>query len=397
MGASSGSGGSGGSGAGANPGLSFEAIDLDGDPTFVTHFEFLPGSMEFIATTRGGSVLHYRLNDDETVLLGQFELPGVHVEQDCGIISATFDPDFEENGAFYLGYCASLSEAVVSRYVLDTEDYAAIPESGVEIFRAGDVEARQAIHSVGKMGFDDQQNLWVLFGEKGESHHAQNPTTPLGSVLRMRPLAEGGYEAPNPPNPSFPNSPEIPIVYAYGLRSPWTGFLDSLGRYWVGDVGASGDDSVEEINLVSEPGLNFGWRRSQGPCTEDCDGLTDPVRSWPRRPTSAFELEDPDVTPANARVAWAGLEYTAQDRDQYQGHLQSTVLYGDMCLGFVRGIQVDSTGDVLSDRHLGHLAGASAWQVGSDGFIYAVTYTRCTHSTGADLNPGKLMRARLAQ
>src|SRR5690606_24296057 len=82
-------------------GLSFESIELDGKPSFVTHFEFLPDSSEFLATTRHGRVLHYLLDDDTTTLLGEFEVP-VFVEQDCGLISLTLDPDFEDNQFIYL-------------------------------------------------------------------------------------------------------------------------------------------------------------------------------------------------------------------------------------------------------------------------------------------------------
>jgi hypothetical protein len=161
-------------------------------------------------------------------------------------------------------------------------------------------------------------------------------------------------------------------------------------------VGASGEASIEEINLASGPGDNFGWNASAGPCDGACDGVTDPVRWWGREPTGEFELEDPDVEPVINRVAWVGVEYAGVERDRYQGLMTNKVLYGDMCLGYVRGIEVDTSGEVVFDGHLGHLAGASAWKIGSDGFVYAITYARCTHSTNVDLDPGRLMRARLA-
>jgi len=391
-------GGSGGAGGAplTELNLTFEPIDLDEDPTFVTHFEFLPGSSEFLASTRQGRVLHYELSGDTTHLLGEFEITDLHVEQDCGIISFTFDPDFEDNGFIYFGYCLSAQESGIFRYRFDPSAYDEIDATRVEILQAGDSLASSAIHSVGKMGFDEAGNLWATFGEKGRGSNAQNTSNPLGSLIRVRPLADGGYEAPDPPNPEFDDSPTIPLIYAYGLRSPWTALLDSRGRYWFGDVGASGDESIEEINLASGAGVNFGWSASAGPCQRNCDQITDPVRWWARTPTSEFELEDPEVEPVISRVAWVGVEYSGVERDRYQGLMTDKVLYGDMCLGYVRGIEVNGSGEVVFDRHLGHLAGASAWKIGPDGFVYAITYARCTHSTNVDLAPGKLMRARLA-
>jgi hypothetical protein len=216
----------------------------------------------------------------------------------------------------------------------------------------------------------------------------------LGSLVRFRPLDDGGYAAPDPPNPDF-GADGVDLVYAYGLRSPWTVTLDSQGRFFVGDVGGNGPESFEEIDMIDEPGLDLGWGKHEGPCTNKCSDYTDPIRHWRRTPISDFELEDPDVAAANARVAWVGLEYTEEEADRYDGLLDGRVLYGDMCLGFVRGMRVDDDGQITSDIHLGHKTGVSAWQVGPDGYVYGVSYRRCEHSTGENVPPGRLIRARL--
>lgn len=393
-----GEGASGGTGGSPAPELhlDFEAVDLDGDPSRVTHFEFFPGSNEFLVATRPGRVMHYELVENRTELLGEFQIPELHVEQDCGLISLTFDPDFDDNHYLYAGICVSQQESAIVRYEFDSEAYDEIGDSEVEIFRAGDSTATSAIHNVGKMGFDEAGNLWATLGDKGVGSNAQDTTTPLGSLLRLRPLPEGGYEAPDPPNPELEDGLDVQVIYAYGLRSPWTGLLDSRGRYWLGDVGASGEASIEEINLVDAPGLNLGWSDTAGPCERNCNGLTDPVRWWARGPTNEFDLADPDEAPAINRVAWVGVEYAGFQKDRYDGLMTNKVLYGDMCLGYVRAVEVDRSGKVVYDAHVGHLEGASAWKVGPDGFIYASLHQRCTHGSSKELPPGKLMRARLA-
>jgi hypothetical protein len=121
------------------------------------------------------------------------------------------------------------------------------------------------------------------------------------------------------------------------------------------------------------------------------------VRSWKRRPSGPFELDDADVAATNVRVAWVGPEYpTDAPDDPYGGLLDGRVLYGDMCLGFVRGVIVDEAGQVVSDLHLGHAEGVSAWQVGPSGVVYGLSYTRCTNNEGRALPPGTLLKAVLA-
>ncbi len=376
--------------------LEFDAIELDDAPTRVTHFEFLPNGNEFLLTTKHGRVMHYALDRDTTVLLGEFEVPDVHTALDCGIIGATIDPNFRDNQAFYLSFCFSDQFSGIVRYELNTEDYSATPESGVEILRVGHENAERAIHNVGKIGFDADGNMYTGVGEKARSSSARDPASLLGTLVRFRPLAAGGYEAPEPPNPDFGLDTDIPLVYAIGFRSPWTVIHDSRGRYWVGDVGSNGDDSYEEINVVKWDGLDFAWNMFEGPCPDDgCEGTIAPVRSWKRRPTNEFELDDEGVEAVNARVAWVGLEYTEEENDRYRGLLHNRVLYGDMCLGFVRGVTTDDDGTLIDDRHLGHAAGVSAWQVGPDGFVYAATYGLCTHNEDSSSVPkGRLLKAR---
>jgi hypothetical protein len=304
--------------------LVFDVIELDGDPIYVTHFDFIPGTDEFLATTRDSRVLHYALLGESTVLLGEFDLD-VHVEQDCGILALAFDPNFDENRYLYASVCFSLDDFGIVRLTFDEDDYESIPDSSVEIIHVGYEDTERAQHSIGKIGFDPDGNMWAGFGEKGERSFARDPTSPLGSLVRFRPGEDGGFEPPDPPNPSF-GGDGVDIVYAYGLRSPWTVTLDSRGRFFVGDVGGNGPESFEEIDMIDAPGLDLGWGKHEGPCPSKCDGYTDPVRYWRRTPISDYELEDPDVAAANARVGWVGLEYAEEKQDRYDGLLSGRVL-----------------------------------------------------------------------
>lgn len=361
---------------GAFVGLSFETLEAEGDWGMVTDARFIPGTDDLLVLEKSGRVGHLRLEDDRFVLLGAFTLADAYSRLDCGLISLALDPDFETNGFIYIGMCVSEQDSEIHRYTFDASDYGSVPASKALILAAGDPDAPQPWHNVGSLGFDPDGTMWALFGDKKVDAHGQDATTPLAALLRLNPNREPdgeGYTVPEG-NAFASEDDGHPLIYAVGLRSPWKGIRDSAGRYWFGDVGAN---TMEEINLVTEVGQNFGWSESEGRCSLGCDGLTDPLLQWPHQGVSDYAAQDPDVVPTNARVAYVALEVEPRDADPYFGALDDHVLFGDYCQGWVRGAQVDGSGAVQADTHLGHLAVPSAWVRGTDGYIYAATFGKC--------------------
>jgi hypothetical protein len=234
--------------------------------------------------------------------------------------------------------------------------------------------------------------MWVAFGDKVRSKQAQDPTNPLGALLRIVPNreAEGSGYTPAPGNP-FTGSDGHPAVYAIGLRSPWRGALDRLGRYVLGDVGS---DHYEEVNLIDTSGQNLGWPIAEGPCTDDCEGLLDPVTSWSRSLDHPYVLDDRDPNAINARAVNVGVEYVDRGNDRYSGRLTNRVVYGDACVGWIRALSISRDRHVTRDDHVGHLNHVAAWRQAEDGYLYAVTYGRCQTDRAHDSDaPSRLHRA----
>ncbi len=362
--------------AGTFVGLAFEPLEAEGNWGMITDARPIPGTDELLVLEKSGRVGHLRLEGDRFVLLGSFVLGGAYSVLDCGLISLALDPDFDTNGFLYVGMCVSEQQSEIHRYTLQGADYASVPATEALILAVGDPAAPKPWHNVGSIGFEPDGTMWALFGDKKVDANGQDATNPLSALVRLIPNREPtgeGYTVPQG-NAFASEDDGHPLVYATGLRSPWKGIRDSDGRFWFGDVGAN---TMEEINVVTEVGQNFGWSQAEGRCALGCSELTDPLLQWPHAGVSTYAAEDAEVVPTNARVAYVALEVEPHEPDPYGGALDRHVLFGDYCQGWVRGALLDGAGTVTADSHLGHLGVPSAWVRGRDGYIYAMTFGTC--------------------
>jgi hypothetical protein len=245
------------------------------------------------------------------------------------------------------------------------------------------------MHNASSIGFDDDGVMWAAFGDKGDSDHAPDVADGLGKILKVIPNRDRDGEGHEPAADRFD---ENPAVFASGLRSPWRATQDAQGRLFVGDVGS---DFVEEVNLI-EPGADYGWPEHEGPCREDCKGLRNPIVSWDRSDDHPYVLDDPDALPVIGRVVWVGLSYRDRGNDRYGGELTDRVLFGDMCVGFVRLMEVDDDGRVAYDVPVAHRPFLSGIDQAEDGYIYALSYGSCAFNRGTHPN-GELFRVERAE
>lgn len=353
--------------------VEFEELALDGEPAFITDFEFYPGSeADFLALDKSGKLLRYRLGEQSAELLATAQIDGVYDRLDCGALSLAFEPELAEGAYVYVGTCVSSTHSKILRLDLD-EELNVVEGSEVSIFEAGSAEARRPWHNVGSIGFEPNGVLWALFGDKALGDPAQDRQGNLGKLLRLVPSREPGLGGSEPAPDGPGDEDAAPAVYALGLRSPFRGTRDSRGYYWIADVG--GDD-FEEINVLRSPLENFGWPVYEGPC-DDCDGTTPPAFYWEHGASHDYVADDPEVESTLARVAWVGPEVQPHEPDRYRGELAGSVLFGDYCAGFLRHGRVDEDGTPILDEPLGHLNNAAAFRQHLDGYVYALTFGRC--------------------
>jgi glucose/arabinose dehydrogenase len=182
-----------------------------------------------------------------------------------GLLGMAFDPDYSNNGFFYVSYVDTENYSVVSRFKVSNNKLKADINSEKKLFYF-----KQPFnnHNGGHLEFSPVDNyLYISFGDGGKFgdpfNHAQNKGNYFGKILRIDTNSENGYNIP-PDNPFYGSKYEKEEIWAYGLRNPWRFSFDAInGNMFIGDVG---QDSWEEINYLEfdSAGLNFGWNITEG-------------------------------------------------------------------------------------------------------------------------------------
>jgi len=204
-----------------------------------------------------------------------------------GLLGMAFDPDYNNNGLFYISYVDTENYSVVSRFKVSDNKMKADINSEKKLFYF-----KQPFnnHNGGHLEFSPIDNyLYISFGDGGKFgdpfNHAQNTGNYFGKILRIDTNSEDGYNIPTD-NPFYGSEYEKQEIWAYGLRNPWRFSFDAInGDMFIGDVG---QDSWEEINYLKfdSAGLNFGWNIVEGNhCYSDpeCDKrmYVDPMFEYP--------------------------------------------------------------------------------------------------------------------
>jgi glucose/arabinose dehydrogenase len=182
-----------------------------------------------------------------------------------GLLSLAFHPKFAENGQFFLYYTATgPRRSELTRFTVDRA-------SGKPDIRSAkvllEIPQPYSNHNGGTALFGPDGMLYLSIGDGGAANdphnHGQNPSTLLGSVIRIdvdRAVDGKPYAIPAD-NPFVGNAKVAPEVWAYGLRNVWRMSFDrGSGKLYGGDVG---QNAWEEIDIIQRGG-NYGWNVREG-------------------------------------------------------------------------------------------------------------------------------------
>jgi glucose/arabinose dehydrogenase len=243
-------------------------------------------------------------------------------------------------------------------------------------------------HNGGHLAFGPDGYLYIGMGDGGSAgdpmHHAQNPNSLLGKMLRIDVnVPDGdprGYRIPED-NPFVDRHPVAALaeIWAFGLRNPWRYNFDDWTRggtaaLVIADVG---QNAREEINWepYGKGGRNYGWRLREGRANFDTRQpaayapLTEPIHDYPRS-------EGMSVT--------GGFVYRGRALDPM---FNGRYFYADFVAGrvYTIGLHLDEQQEATADDHLEltellggtqELGLISSFGVDADGELYIVSYSR---------------------
>jgi Glucose / Sorbosone dehydrogenase len=328
-------------------------------PIYVTSDPSDPGRL-LVAERRGRVVL---VDGPTRAVIANLETwvqcckPSGEFEGERGLLSIAPAPDFATSGRFYAAYIGKGATAGGATGDIHVDAFTRVVDGGAPLREPllTVPHATFANHNGGQLQWGRDGQLYLSTGDGGGSGdpdgNAQDPTSPLGKILRIDP-ADGSSE-----------------VWASGLRNPWRFSFDRLtGTMVIGDVG---QELREEVDIGMQ-GANYGWNCREGfiaypGAPAACDGLVgaaDPIFDYPH--------QDPGDGGAFGCSITGG--YVVRDPDVPE--LYGRYLYADFCQGRLRSLVLppSSTGLGSDDRATG-MAAPDPVSFGEDaaGRIYVVS------------------------
>ena len=298
-----------------------------------------------------------------------------------GLMSIALAPDFDASGRLYVDYANNVDGTIhIDELTAEPGGKHAQLSSLRPLLSIP--HPTQSNHNGGQIQFGPDGNLYISTGDGGggndQLHNAQDLEKPLGKILRIRPNPGGPppfYTVPAG-NPFAAVGSDYAPIWSYGLRNPFRFSFDRRGGDMV--IGDVGESAREEIDLAASPapsvvggaGANYGWNCREGfttgPATDpECAGLSlpdfiEPVFDYPHTP-------DPDLGGTNRCAIIGG--YVV--RDPSLGQLYGRYLYGDLCAGELRSL--DLADPAAGDRAEGiAMSGLNSFGEDACGRIYAV-------------------------
>ena len=207
-----------------------------------------------------------------------------------GLLGLAFDPNYADNGRFYVNYTDLDGTTIIASYLVapGAPDVADATSEAVIL----EIPRPTSFHNGGELAFGPDGFLYIASGDGAEGGAAATDLSNLrGKILRLDVSGASPYEVPDT-NP-FVNTPGAePEIWAYGLRNPWRFSFDrETGDLYIADVGESAFEELDVQPAASGGGENYGWNVMEGAScfrTPACDGadLTLPVLTYGHGPST---------------------------------------------------------------------------------------------------------------
>jgi hypothetical protein len=291
-----------------------------------------------------------------------------------GLLSVAFAPDFDSSGRLYVDYIGEEEPGEIHVAELRANGSGAPASSLRNILTIPHPEENN--HNGGQLQFGPEGLLFISTGDGGgsddEHENAQDLSRPLGKILRIDPLPSGIHPYTVPGDNPFVSSPgAYAPIWSYGLRNPFRFSFDSSGGgITIGDVG---QNAREEVDHAPAPdlgrGANYGWNCREGRIAGPGG---DPQCGSPVSPFIGPVFDYPHNDPGDGGAFGCAILGGYVVRDPSLGGLYGRYLYGDLCSGQIRSL--DLANPFASDRDEDiEVANLNSFGEDSCGRLYAIS------------------------
>lgn len=225
----------------------------------------VPDAQAMLAVSQAGRVLVWpmegRLREEPFLEISD----RVRHNGEEGLLGLALPPDFHDTGAVFVHYSDRSENSILARFLADPQTLVTDPASGEELLR---VKQPYPNHNGGQLAFGPDGMLYMALGDGGlagdPGDNAQDPSTLLGSILRINPGREAGTTYSVPRDNPFVGREGADEVYILGVRNPWRFSFDTNGDLWIGDVGQDATEEVDHLPKGQQAGANLGWPWYEG-------------------------------------------------------------------------------------------------------------------------------------
>lgn len=320
---------------------------------------FLPGERMVVSDRIG----HLRLIEKGTLHPEPIRgTPKPFVKQDGGFLDLIAHPDYAKNGWLYLAYTELGENQTASMTVIvrgRIRDHTWTDET--VIFRAPQkYYYTDTSHYGCRFLFDPAGNLFFTLGDRGNALEAQDLSSPLGKIHRIR---DDGRPADG--NPFAAQKSAWPSIYTFGNRHvQGLQYHPATGKLWATEHGPRGGDELNRI----EPGRNYGWPIISDGLAQGREKIEGTARDGMERPVVSWT---PSLAPAAIEF------YTGDKFPRWKNHLFIASLVGRQ----LRRIETD--GDKVTHQEILFSEQGRVRDVvtGPDGYLYVALN-----------NPGRIAR-----
>ncbi len=296
------------------------------------------GDERLFAVLQPGSIRI--VNPDGTVLPTPFLdiTDSVNSGGEQGLLGLAFDPNYAENGFFYVNYIygANAGNTRISRFQVSSDPNVADSLSDQVIWTWPQPYSN---HNGGDLDFGPDGLLYIPLGDGGGGgdgdNNAQTLSNPLGDIVRIDVSdPDTTYTIPLT-NPWVGVSGDtLPEIWASGLRNPFRFGFDALtGDLWLGDVGQNAYEEVDFWPAGDNSGPNFGWRCYEGDTPYNTEGCL-----------TASEYVVPVAVHPQNQQNWCSVMGGRVYRGSVSQRLYGRYIYTDYCGGQFYSLHPDGQG-----------------------------------------------------